>query len=391
MQLFTVKTAFFLGLVSRLVLLGVCHFMDNHTHIKFTDIDYRVLTDGAKHVLEGGSPFERHTFRYTPLLAYMMLPNLIWGVNFGKLIFVACEFLGGYLLLQLTPKYSEFYRALGLIIWFFNPLTMVLAVRGSSDVVVSVMIFGLFLLLKRRRWTAAALLYGLIVHFRIYPLVFCIVFYLYVARKHKAPFINWPSIRFGLIAAATLGLLTGLFYLVYGFEFLHEAYLYHLTRKDHRHNFSLMFYLIYLTFQQIDPVTSGLLLLVPAFLILMTSFRYFYRPILACFLTSLIFVTYNKVVTAQYYVWFFQFLPLLVQDLFGALTVTQRNATLGLYGVWLFANLVWNHFAYRFETLGHDVFLSFHVVNCVLFMVGVLVVFASIKGAQLSRPSELRS
>jgi hypothetical protein len=34
---------------------------------------------------------------------------------------------------------------------------------------------------------------------------------------------------------ATLALLTGLFYHVYGFDFLHEAYLYHLTRKDTRY------------------------------------------------------------------------------------------------------------------------------------------------------------
>lgn len=384
MQIFTVKFAFGLAVASRLVLLGVSHFMDYHTHIKFTDIDYRVLTDGAKHVLEGGSPFERHTFRYTPLLAYLMVPNLLWGVYFGKLIFVGCEFLGGYLLLALTRKYSEFYRALGLLIWFFNPLTMVLAVRGSSDVIVSVMLFGLLLLLKRRQWTAAALLYGLIVHFRIYPLVFCIIFYLYIARKHKAPFFNWPSIRFGLLAAGTLAFLTLVFYLVYGFEFLHEAYLYHLTRKDHRHNFSLMFYLIYLTFQQIDPVTSGLLLAVPAFLILVASIKFFHRPIFACFLTSLLFVTYNKVVTAQYYAWFFQFLPLLVQDLFGGLQGGRRKAVLGLYGLWLAANLGWNQLAYRFETEGQDMFVGFHLANCLLFLVEVMVAFTSIKEAQLS-------
>ena len=66
----------------------------------------------------------------------------------------------------------------------------------------------------------------------------------------------------------TFCILTGLCYAAYGWEFLEETYLHHLTRRDTRHNFSVYFYMLYLTVED-DDVGISLLTFVPQFLLLL--------------------------------------------------------------------------------------------------------------------------
>ena len=85
---------------------------------------------------------------------------------------------------------------------------------------------------NKLRLTLSAIFFGLTVHFKIYPIVFAMVFYCKLAEKQG--FFNLQSIKFGIIAAATFFAFTFLFYKLYGFECLYESLLYHLVRKDHR-------------------------------------------------------------------------------------------------------------------------------------------------------------
>ena len=64
----------------------------------------------------------------------------------------------------------------------------------------------------------------------------------------EAKFFTPNRLKFTLISASTFLFFTILFYVIYGWEFLYEGYLYHLVRKDNRHNYSVYFYLIYQTY-----------------------------------------------------------------------------------------------------------------------------------------------
>ena len=117
------------------------------------------------------------------------------------------------------------------------------------------------------------------------------------------------------------------FWVSWGYPFVHETYLYHLHRLDHRHNFSPYFYQIYLNYPSIStsavvrssmwrvfirsPLTSFLAQLVLS----LSSGLFFIRTrrdmIMGWFVQTATFVIFNKVCTAQVCAMFVCFISLL--------------------------------------------------------------------------------
>ena len=73
----------------RLALVVFGEWQDAHLEVRYTDVDYLVFSDAAASVAAGGSPFARATYRYSPLLAFLLLPNSLLHAAWGKLLFSA--------------------------------------------------------------------------------------------------------------------------------------------------------------------------------------------------------------------------------------------------------------------------------------------------------------
>ncbi|KAL3568204.1 hypothetical protein D5086_030855 [Populus alba] len=253
----------------------------------------------------GESPYKRTTYRYSPLLAFLLTPNSFIHRSWGKFIFSACRFICGsfiqYILKKREVPEDMCLYSVMLTRRFF---TQLLFFRSEGNIV------------------QAAFWYGLVVHFRIYPIIYALPIVL-VLDPHsfqsgqKPCLVNWKSsqdnashgrkevsevygvltalktiftrgrIMFAMVSGSVFMLCTGLFFYLYRWEFLNEALLYHLTRTDPRHNFSIYFYHIYLHVEHEFSVVEKLISFLPQLIVqLVLIIRFCSRPSVLPFLAD---------------------------------------------------------------------------------------------------------
>ncbi|KAJ0410467.1 hypothetical protein P43SY_002799 [Pythium insidiosum] len=361
--------AFGAALALRLVLIAYGAFQDVHLPVKYTDVDYDVYTDAAREVAEGNSPFDRTTYRYTPVLAYMLLPNIYVHEVFGKLVFVAADLLVGWLLVDLLRLRGLSSQAAVryACVWLFHPFSINISTRGNADSIVVLLVLLSLVLIMRKRVVLSALAYGAAVHFKIYPIVYALAFLVLAGE------VNRDRIMFGLVSGGLFLALIALFWHIYGFKFLYEAYLYHFSRTDNRHNFSVYFYDLYLRYNTPSGFSVGVLAFLPQLLSLITISLVYGRDLsFALFALTMVFVIFNKVCTAQYFLWYTCFLPLILP------TTTLRLRWKGLLLIigWLGSELHWLYWAFHLEMKGKNTFLPLWLAGVLFFAVNVGILAA---------------
>jgi len=280
-----------------------------------------------------------------------------------------------------------------------------MSTRGSNDNIIAMLVYITLYYLLKKDYTRAAFWYGLSVHFKIYPIIYSFVFYLFIDSDKKAilegkssifkNFFSANRIKFTVISAMTFIGFTALFYAIYGYEFLYESLLYHFIRKDNRHNYSVYFYTIYQMYDRPSSTMFAILAFVPQWSVMVaTGFLFYYDLFFAMLIQTWVFVVFNKVVTEQYFLWYMSIIPfvcinngIIQNGCFGWKGITG----IALYLVHLACLPIWSYHSFLIEHLGQNVFDKINYVNYCFFAINIVFMGVVIKSHQLTITKEIES
>ena len=403
------------SLVIRYLIIIITEYLYYNNGILYTDIDYHVFSDGAKHVVKLESPYERETYRYTPLLAALMIPNIKIWYPMGKFLLSTIDVGVGYLIEILLKfqkkeandeklfndyikeKKDEAYYGYASLFYLYNPLTIVICTRGSADCIITFLVLLSLIYLEKKNYYLSALIYGFAVHFKIYPIIYAPSLFLYLLYKEYIRDTSQPpepikfcqricfkitltikmvfkylftkvALSFVIISSSIFFFFLGLFYKLIGYKFLYEYLLYHLVRKDHRHNYSIFYYMIYLTYDNDFSKYLSLITFLPQMILILTVTVFLYKDINLCLIVlTMIFVHFNKVITAQYFIWYLSLIPLIIHR--NVLFNRRKPKFIVIFSLWMFFELIWNTFSHKLEYEGQNYFLSMWIVDICFFLI----------------------
>ncbi|KAL2757022.1 glycosyltransferase family 50 protein [Sodiomyces alcalophilus JCM 7366] len=424
-RLFRPGPLFTVSALLRAIFLLYGLWQDANSPFKYTDIDYLVFTDAARFTHRGASPYDRETYRYTPLLAWLLLPTA-WSETLrpawlwfalGKVVFAAADLLAGWFLIRILRRHAgmDSPRALRFAsIWLLNPMVATISTRGSSEGLLGVLVTALLWAVLERRVALAGVLLGFGVHFKIYPFIYApaIVWWMddeSIGRTkpparalskrpppptpsfldHVCGFLSPERIKLALISLITFMGLNVLMYTIYGTPFLVHTFFHHVTRIDHRHNFSVYNILLYLT--SAVPSTSSFQTESVAFLPQILLSTVLIPLVLAKkdLATSMMaqtfaFVTFNKVCTSQYFLWYMIFLPLYLPN---SSFLSSPKLGVSALVLWVASQGAWLQQGFQLEFMGGNTFfpglwasnVGFFLVNC--WILGIIITDGASIGA----------
>jgi phosphatidylinositol glycan class M len=394
------QNAVSMGLLIRLVVAYALPRLMDHTAVPYTDIDFYVFTDAATHIQEGGSPYDRTTYRYTPFLALALAQ--FHHAEYARYLFCFADTLCGYVILLIRRKQrrkqldykmtsNDNNRWLDSLLWLYNPLVINICTRGSAEsllvllpVLTTIYIVQCYDTKRIGTAIASGITHGVAIHAKLYPIIYTLSFMTSFADRSEPlePLQSWirvcttwtkrlfkpAPLMFGLTSMITFLALTYAAVYFYGEIALQEGLLYHFSRVDHRHNYSMHWYWIYLARSaNVDISIAGRLLLFPQIILLAYSSLGVapHNLTLALFVQTFLFVTHNKVITAQYFTWYLCLLPLCIDQF-----CWTRRVKLSLV-VLVFSMAIWLGSAYCLEMQGMAVHEIVWTASVVFFAANV--------------------
>jgi len=184
---------------------------------------------------------------------------------------------------------------------------------------------------------------------------------------------NFNAIVFFGFALFTFLNLFLIFYLFLGQKFVYEYLLYHIVRKDHRHNYSVFSYLMYLIYTTNFGKILSLMAFLPQALLVIYCSLFLFKDLNICLtIITWIFVTFNKVVTAQYYLWYLSLVPLIMP--FNRMFLDKKIKCGILFALWFYFEIYWNTLSHRLEYKGENLFLEIMGLNFIFFLINCVIV-----------------
>ncbi|EME88994.1 glycosyltransferase family 50 protein [Pseudocercospora fijiensis CIRAD86] len=396
------------AVIFRIALLFYGRWQDANSPLKYTDIDYLVFTDAARYVAYGRSPYERATYRYTPLLAWILVPTARGGLwfEFGKALFALSDIATGWLIYRILRAQTLGSEAALKFasIWLLNPMVASISTRGSSEGLLAVLVVALLWATLKRQIVVAGCLLGFGVHLKIYPFIYAASIAQWldhgsgeqfgVARsgfQRLMALVNRDRI---VLAISSFITFMAFNIAIYGKPFVEHSYTYHLARVDHRHNFSVYNTLLHLS--SLSRTTAALPVESVAFAPQLFLSLFALPLVLAktdlastMLAQTFAFVTFNKVCTSQYFLWYMVFLPFYLP---ASSLLRKPQAGMAALILWVAGQAIWLQQGYELEFLGHSTFapglwlasMVFFLVNC--WILGIIVedVRSQAKGGNVS-------